>query len=100
MRFLFRQKFRIEKGMSLTPAVNLTLLAISASDRIERAVAIRTSILIPTIVLGTLGMVWVAGFIMTRSSMQAAEDEALRDVCAWRRKLDPPRTIKEDKKLR
>jgi hypothetical protein len=87
-RFLFRQKFRFEKGLCVMPVFNFVLLTIAASDRIQRAMpALSTSLIVVGLLPLVLCMVWVVGYALSRPTMQAAEDAAMGDMYPWRRAI-------------
>jgi hypothetical protein len=87
MRFLFRQKFRFEKGLCIMPAINFCLLCLSASDRIQRAVSVSTTVLLASLLPLVFTLVWSVGYCLTTPRMQAAEDSANADLNPWRREL-------------
>ena len=78
---------RIQKGLSIGPIINLTLITIAASDKIQRVVDLPTWLLLMIVVPGSFGLIWFAGYVLTTPSMRVAEDEAMREICVWRSKM-------------
>jgi hypothetical protein len=87
IRWLFRQKMRVEKGLCVMPIINFTLLTISASDRIQRACEIKTTNLVLCLVPFVIGIVWLVGYILYLPSVQQAEDAEISNCIPWRREL-------------
>lgn len=87
LKRLWKQKMRIDRGMSISPFINMTLLAISASDRIQRWIDIPTSVLVAIVLVGGVTTVWSVGYVMTCKPMREAEDEAIKELVVWRSKI-------------
>ena len=88
IRWLFRQKIRAEKGLCVMPLINFGLLCLSASDRIQRAIPLSTTAIVALLFPSVLVAIWIVGYALTTPRMQAAEDEAIGDLIAWRRQLN------------
>ena len=87
LQFLWKQKYRVDKGYQLVSLVNLGLL-LSQSEVLKGYLGISTTTLI---ILGmplALLSVWSFGYIMSCPMAQVAEDRANAEVSQMRRDLD------------
>ena len=88
---------RFEKGLTIFPIINFTLLVISASDKLKYLIPLSTTGIVLTGVPCALAGVWLVGYLMTKPTMQRNEDRALDDLMPMRRDIRKILKAIEDK---
>lgn len=87
LQFLWKQKFRVDKGYQVLSLVNLGLL-LTQSETLKGYLGVTsTTLVLLGIPLGLL-VTWVCGYLMTLPLAQKAEDRAVSEVAQQRRDLD------------
>lgn len=87
LQWLWKQKYRIDRGYQVISFINLILLLVQ-SERLANKLGLSvTSIVffgLPCIVF----VVWVVGYFISRPMVQESEDRAIAEVSPSRRDLD------------
>lgn len=87
LRWLWRQKYRLDRGSQIIGLLNLALL-LTQSDTLKQYLGVRTAEMLVIGLPFALGVVWLCGYAITLPRVQAAEDRAQADVTQARRDLD------------
>lgn len=73
------QKFRLDLGISFLVLINLSLLVITASDKLSSFTGISSKIIIlicvPAVIFGT----WLFGYILDKAGFQHGVNENMND---------------------
>ena len=79
--FLARQKFRFDLGVSFMMIVNLTLLSLSAADKIYSVTGLPARVSVPILVPVVVVAVWLVGYVLDRARFYDAlkQEENLRN---------------------
>lgn len=97
MQWLFKQKFRCEKGYQLLGLINLSLLLVQ-SDTAKGYLNLSSTAMLLIGLPCALLAVWCCGYVITLPSMQRAEDRANAETTQMRRDLDEIlRLLRHDK---
>jgi hypothetical protein len=87
LQFLWKQKFRVDKGYQVLSLVNLGLL-LTQSETLKGYLGVTsTTLVLLGLPLGLL-VTWLCGYLMTLPLAQRAEDRAVSEVAQQRRDLD------------
>jgi hypothetical protein len=86
-RWLWKQKYRVDRGSQLIALVNLGLL-LTQSETLKSYLGLTTSSMVLLGLPLCLTTVWGVGYLMTLPSVQQAEDRAQSDMTQVRRDLD------------
>ncbi len=84
MRWLFKQKMRLDKGMAAVSGLN-TLLLLCQSERLASAFGVSLGNFVLFAVPLIAGSIWAIGYLTTRPWMQRAEDGAIHELTPSRR---------------
>ena len=84
MRWLFKQKMRLDKGMAMVSGLN-TLLLLCQSERLASALGLNLGAFVLFAVPLIAGSIWAIGYLTTRPWMQRAEDGAIHELTPSRR---------------
>jgi len=87
MQWLFKQRNRVLLGYQLIGLINLSLL-LTQSETLKQYVGATTSQLLFLGLPCALSLVWLLGYILSRPSMQRAEDRANSELMPQRRDID------------
>lgn len=87
LQFLWKQKFRVDKGYQVLSLVNLGLL-LTQSETLKQYLGVTsTTLVLLGLPLGLL-VTWLCGYLMTLPLAQRAEDRAVSEIAQQRRDLD------------
>lgn len=90
IQWLFKQKYRVDRGYQMISLVNLCLLLVQ-SDKLKEYLHVSSSTLVlvglPIVIL----LVWVVGYLISHA--QIHEDRAMAEVSPSRRELEEIRDI-------
>jgi hypothetical protein len=84
MQWLWKQKMRIDRGMSMVSGLN-TLLLLCQSERLAAAIGLSLQGFVLFAVPLIAGSIWAIGYLTTRPWMQRAEDGAIHELTPSRR---------------
>lgn len=87
MQWLFKQKYRIDRGYQIVGLANLALLLVQ-SDTLKGYLSLSSTAMLLIGLPSALFVVWLCGYVITLPQVQAAEDRAQADVTQARRDLD------------
>ena len=87
LQWLWKQKYRVDRGYQLLSLVNLSLL-LAQSETLKGFLGVSTSFLVLMGIPLALSLVWSAGYLITRPRSQWAEDRANAEVSQVRRDID------------
>ena len=83
-RWLWKQKYRIDRGYQLISLVNLGLLLVTSSSKFNVSGSTMVLFGAPLVIFS----VWFVGYLMTLPSSQISEDRAMADTTQGRRDMD------------
>ena len=85
-QWLWKQKYRVDRGLGMAAGLN-TLLLLCQSEKLAHlcGLSLQTFVLVaaPLIFTG----IWLCGYIVSRPSLQIAEDGAIGELSQQRREL-------------
>ena len=84
VQWLWKQKMRIDRGMSMVAGLN-TLLLLCQSEQLAAAFGLSLSAFVMFAVPLIAGSIWAIGYLTTRPRMQRAEDGAVHELTPSRR---------------
>ena len=84
MQWLWKQKYRIDRGMAMVSGLN-TLLLLCQSERLAAAFGLSLGSFVLFAVPLIAGSIWAIGYLTTRPWMQRAEDGAIHELTPSRR---------------
>ena len=87
MRWLFKQKYRIDRGYQIVGLANLALLLVQ-SDTLKGYLSLSSTAMLLIGLPSALFVVWLCGYVITLPRVQRAEDRALSDTTQMRRDID------------
>ena len=87
LRWLWRQKYRIDRGQQILALLNLALLLMQSETLKQYMGASSTAMLLIGLPSALL-LVWCCGYVITLPRVQAAEDRASAETTQMRRDLD------------
>ena len=87
MQWLFKQKYRLDRGYQLVGLLNLALLLVQ-STTLRSFLNISTAEMVLFGLPLALFCVWLCGYIITLPGMQIAEDRAQAETLKFRRDID------------
>lgn len=87
LQFLWKQKYRVDRGYQLLSLVNLVLL-LTQSETLKGYLGVTTMTLVFVGLPLALLAVWFTGYAMSHPVAQQAEDRANAEVSQVRRDLD------------
>ena len=87
MRWLFKQKYRIDRGYQIVGLANLALLLVQ-SDTLKGYLGMSSTAMLLIGLPSALFVVWLCGYVITLPRVQRAEDRALSDTTQMRRDID------------
>jgi hypothetical protein len=87
LKFLWKQKQRVDRGYQVLSLVNLCLL-LTQSETLKGYLGVSSTTLVLVGIPLALGFVWAAGYLLTLPRVQEAEDQALADLSVLRRDID------------
>lgn len=87
MRWLFKQKYRIDRGYQIVGLANLALLLVQ-SDTLKGYLSLSSTAMLLIGLPSALFVVWLCGYVITLPAMQQAEDRANADTTQMRRDID------------
>jgi len=87
LRWLWKQKYRVDRGYQLVGLLNLALLLVQ-SDTAKDYLNLSSTQMLLIGLPSALCLVWCCGYVITLPRVQAAEDRALSDTTQMRRDLD------------
>lgn len=77
VRFVARQKYRFDQGQGFLSMVNLVLISVAASGKIESMVGINGAAIVAIMVPSVLVGVWVFGLVLDKAGFpKLYQDEA------------------------
>jgi hypothetical protein len=98
MRWLFKQKYRIDRGYQIVGLANLALLLVQ-SDTLKGYLSLSSTAMLLIGLPSALLLVWCCGYVITLPQVQAAEDRALSDTTQMRRDIDEILRLLHDDKI-
>ena len=87
LKFLWKQKQRVDRGYQMLSLVNLCLL-LTQSETLKGYLGVSSTTLVLLGIPLALCAVWVTGYLLTLPRVQEAEDRALADLSVLRRDID------------
>jgi hypothetical protein len=87
LRWLWRQKQRIDRGQQIVGLLNLALLLVQSETLKQYMGATATQMLVIGLP-SALCLVWCFGYVITLPAVQQAEDRALSNTTQMRRDVD------------
>jgi hypothetical protein len=87
MQWLFKQKFRCEKGQQLLGLINLALL-LAQSTTLKGYLNLSSTQMLVIGLPCALFAVWCCGYVITLPAMQRYEDRASAETTQMRRDID------------
>jgi hypothetical protein len=87
LRWLWRQKYRIDRGQQILALLNLALLLMQ-SETLKQYAGVSSTEMLLIGLPSALLLVWCCGYVITLPQVQAAEDRALSDTTQMRRDID------------
>lgn len=97
IRWIWKQKLRFDKGLSLFPIINFVLLVTTASDKLKIILPLSTRAIIIVAVPCAFCLIWCFGYVLTLPRMQKNEDGALDDLVPMRREIREIKALLEGK---
>ena len=100
LRWLWKQKYRVDRGYQLVGLLNLALLLVP-SDTAKGYLNLSSTQMLLIGLPCAVGSVWCCGYVITLPAMQQAEDRANAETTQMRRDIDEIlRLLKHDDKIR
>lgn len=100
MQWLFKQKYRVDRGYQLVGLLNLALLLVQ-STTLKGYLSLGSAEMLLIGLPCAVGLVWCCGYVITLPAMQQAEDRANAETTQMRRDIDEIlRLLKHDDKIR
>lgn len=87
LKFLWKQKQRVDRGYQMLSLVNLCLL-LTQSETLKGYLGVSSTTLVLLGIPLAMCVVWVTGYLLTLPKVQEAEDRALADLSVLRRDID------------
>lgn len=98
LRWLWRQKYRIDRGQQILALLNLALLLMQ-SETLKQYAGVSSTAMLLIGLPSALFVVWLCGYVITLPRVQAAEDRALSDTTQMRRDIDEILRLLHDKQI-
>ncbi len=86
MQWLWKQKFRIDSGLGMAAGLN-TLLLLCQSEKLAALFGLSLQTFVLVAVPLIIFCVWLCGYIISRPSVQIAQDGAVGELSQQRREL-------------
>lgn len=99
MQWLFKQKYRIDRGYQIVGLINLALL-LAQSTTLKVYLNLSSTQMLVIGLPCALFAVWCCGYVITLPQVQAAEYRALSDTTQMRRDIDEILRLLHDDKIR
>ena len=87
LQWLWKQKYRLDRGYQLVGMINLLLL-LAQSDRLAATIGMSVTLFVVVALPVALFCVWLVGWLITRPAVQIAEDRMYAETTQGRRDLD------------
>ena len=87
LQWLWKQKYRLDRGYQLVGMINLFLL-LAQSDRLVEKSGLSATMFVLIALPSALFCVWLVGWLITRPAVQIAEDRMYAETTQGRRDLD------------
>ena len=94
LQWLWKQKFRIDSGLSMAAGLN-TLLLLCQSEKLAHLFGLSLQSFVLVAVPMIIAAVWLCGYILSRPSVQIAQDGAVGELSQHRREMREMREILE-----
>lgn len=79
IKFLAKQKFRFDLGISFMSVVNFAFIVIAASDKLALVIHTSITVMLIALVPGTIFAVWFFGYILDKCEFFHAYKEEQND---------------------
>lgn len=86
LQWLWKQKYRIDRGLGMAAGLN-TLLLLCQSEKLAHLFGLTLPVFILVAVPLIIACIWLCGYVVSRPSVQIAEDGAIGELSQQRREL-------------
>jgi hypothetical protein len=87
MQWLFKQRYRCERGYQLVGLLNMALLLVQ-STTLKGYLSLSSTAMLLIGLPSALFVVWCCGYVITLPAMQRCEDRASAETTQMRRDID------------
>ncbi len=86
MQWLWKQKYRFDRGLGMAAGLN-TLLLLCQSEKLAHLFGLSLQAFVLVAVPVIAASIWLCGYVVSRPSVQIAEDGAIGELSQQRREL-------------